>query len=436
MGARTRSSTSESPVKLDTRAKTNLSSGDVEPRRLFVLPSHTSQDARFVLLQNPRNGSRTRYYFCPRQGLFEFTKIRASALESGSILLAPKVRGTGPKATNEDSLSATVVEPDEESCYGYINRSSEMFLATLINPVFILLSVLNRSASSANKSSGQRLFQSFDDLIEEPMSDDSHLRHVLTNATFRPKLLEAMSWICDSVDGGDEKMHRLSNLKLYDFLFERAQQVAEKGLPASLEDRFVNRALEVPMPSLKREAGPEVSATESTENVPENSISNTNNQTPAGPSSNDGSTGAGVRSLDAGLTAQLYHLQKLRVAMSFVTTSYLDPTLAATLRKVSGESKVSPDFGPLDKHLGEVARLRGEALAAFTLSDFSKKRRFEDDENAEVRAEKKRKQEEEEKRKKSQESRGVRDLKKVNVVGMKKMSDFFGKNAPIAIPKC
>ena len=45
-----------------------------------------------------------------------------------------------------------------------------------------------------------------------------------------------------------------------------------------------------------------------------------------------------------------------------------------------------------------------------------------------ARAEKKRK-EEEEKMKKAGESRGVRELKKVNTSGMKKLSAFFGKAA-------
>jgi hypothetical protein len=50
-----------------------------------------------------------------------------------------------------------------------------------------------------------------------------------------------------------------------------------------------------------------------------------------------------------------------------------------------------------------------------------------EDEDGETRAEKKRKREEEEKRKKAGESRGVKNLKKVNVNGMKKLSDFFKK---------
>ena len=50
-----------------------------------------------------------------------------------------------------------------------------------------------------------------------------------------------------------------------------------------------------------------------------------------------------------------------------------------------------------------------------------------DDEAADLRAEKKAKKEEEERKKKSSETRGIRDLKKVDVSGMKKMSHFFGK---------
>ena len=54
---------------------------------------------------------------------------------------------------------------------------------------------------------------------------------------------------------------------------------------------------------------------------------------------------------------------------------------------------------------------------------------MEDDDEDESRAEKKRKKDEEEKRKKAGESRGVKNLKKVNTAGMKKMSDFFKKKA-------
>ena len=88
------------------------------------------------------------------------------------------------------------------------------------------------------------------------------------------------------------------------------------------------------------------------------------------------------------------------------------------------------DFGPLEAHLSHLAKLRQEAVAARSLGDYSRKRSTldDDDDEAAERAEKKRKKEDEDKRKKAGESRGVKNLKKVNVAGMKKMSDFFKKS--------
>ena len=87
------------------------------------------------------------------------------------------------------------------------------------------------------------------------------------------------------------------------------------------------------------------------------------------------------------------------------------------------------DFKPLDEELATIAKMRSEALSARSMSDFSRKRGIDDDEAAEIRAEKKAKKEEEEKKKKASETRGLRDLKKVDTTGMKKMSDFFGKSS-------
>ena len=84
------------------------------------------------------------------------------------------------------------------------------------------------------------------------------------------------------------------------------------------------------------------------------------------------------------------------------------------------------DFAPLDAYLARLARLRQEAAAARSAGDYTRKRALDEEEVA-ARAEKKRRRDEEEKRKKAGESRGVRDLKKVSTVGMRKMSDFFKK---------
>jgi hypothetical protein len=71
-----------------------------------------------------------------------------------------------------------------------------------------------------------------------------------------------------------------------------------------------------------------------------------------------------------------------------------------------------------------VVKLRQDAAAVRSLTDYSRKRNIEDEDE---RAEKRRKKEEDDKRKKPTESRGVKNLKKVDVKGMKKMSDFFKK---------
>jgi hypothetical protein len=101
------------------------------------------------------------------------------------------------------------------------------------------------------------------------------------------------------------------------------------------------------------------------------------------------------------------------------------PHLSETLKKLIASQPSTVDFAPLDSHLAHLAKLRQDALAARSLGDYSRKRAL--DEDNETRAEKKQKLDEEEKRKKAGESRGVKALKKVNVTGMKKMSDFFKK---------
>lgn len=120
---------------------------------------------------------------------------------------------------------------------------------------------------------------------------------------------------------------------------------------------------------------------------------------------------------------EVLSLQKLRISFDFICSSYIPPPLSKLLKeKLPKEETI--DFAPLETYLAKLAKLRQEAAAA-RVTDYSRKRGR--DEEDEERAEKKRKKEEEEKMKKVGVSRGVRELKKVNTSGMKKMSDFFMK---------
>ena len=130
--------------------------------------------------------------------------------------------------------------------------------------------------------------------------------------------------------------------------------------------------------------------------------------------------------------SELHHLLRLRTALSYIIASYVPPAIAKCLNTLISSGKSQIECGVLDEHLAKIAQLRAEALASRSLGDFSRKRSmYEDDDAAETRAEKKRKKEEDEKKKKAGVSRGIKDLKKVDTTGMKKMSDFFGKAAAV-----
>lgn len=453
MGVQTRSSATGSPVKPKISTNVILPNAEGEPYKLFVLPSDTSNDARFVLLKNPRDGARQRYYFCPSKGIFEVTKISAGVLDPRSILFSPdedanpstggNLGGKPGTATNasENASSDTATDQKEKTFEGYINKSAEIFVGTPFDPIFILLPLLGSLMSTSRTHSGEGLFRPFDDLIDELSDDDGHLRYILNDTIFRPTLLRTMSHICDAIEAADEQMYRLSMPKLYEHILSKAKRVVDEGLPASLEDRFVTRGLEVPMLSVKREESTTslvIEENDATPECPNTDVSESQStvaSTNASVALSEASSATSVGIFEHTPSPGSIYLQRLRTAISFITASYLDPALATRLTETSRTSKASPDFGPLDEHLQQLSKLRAEALAIRSNSDFSKKRNLDDDEAAQERTEKKRKQEEEEKRNKSQESRGVRDLKKVNVSGMKKMSAFFAKKAPTAKSK-
>jgi Ydr279p protein family (RNase H2 complex component) wHTH domain/Ydr279p protein triple barrel domain len=425
MGVTTRPSASSSPVKSKISTKIILPSAEQDPYKTFILPKGISSNARFVLLKDPRDATRRRFLFCPQNGLYEITKTNSPGLDPRSILFAP-----------DDGVTSG--GKDE----GYVNKTADIFVATRFDPVFLLLPVLDRQNPQSRADSGQGLFQPLDDLLEEHVGEDQHLRHVFSNAAFRPSISKSVDQVCDSVNAGDEKMYRLNMGKVHDYIITKAQRVVDRGLPASLEERFVTRALEMPMLSVKREETSLSFASTLADATPECATLETNESQSSSASTvasfvvSETSSATSFGLEDAVPPPQNLHcLQRLRTAMSFITASYLDPKFAARLTETSSTCKTHPDFAPLDSHLKYLAKLRAEALATRSLSDFCKKRNLDDDEASEDRAEKKRKQEEEEKRKKSQESRGVRDLKKVNVSGMKKMSEFFAKKTPAVKPK-
>lgn len=444
MGARTRSSASSSPVKAQPAVKSTGSLIEKPPLRLFILPKNSAKDARFVLLEHPQAESKTRFYFCPRLGLYELKCVNTPASDPRSVLFtAPEEVATNNDVKVDRDLSGPHIQETLEIdapksgnqvdvTNGYVNKAAEFFVATPFDMIFILIPLLTPQGSKMNASSGKTLFQPIDDLLDVHLEEDKHLRYILERG--RPLLESAAATICDIVDAGNEKMFRINKDKVFKALLAKAQRAVVQGLPASLEEKFVKRALEKPVLSIKREESA-VSITTDVSN-PE-SLMDSFGTGDSQASTNVSGTSTIASEVSTAMTiigdedevipSAIINLQRLRTAWLFITSSYLAPEMAESVTSILSSKESPIDFAPLDGYLSELAGLRAEALASRSLTDFGRKRNLEDDDGNDVRAEKRRKHEEEEKRKKAGESRGVRDLKKVNVVGMKKMSDFFAK---------
>ncbi|RTE82323.1 hypothetical protein BHE90_003125 [Fusarium euwallaceae] len=391
--ARTRSTktadTPEEPTSTTT-SKISLTRSE-NPSKIFILPSKATPNARIVTLPNPRHARPARYLVCPETGIYEFTKIAA------------------PKATPRSWL----IENGEDAD---ISMGQELYMATLIDPVFLVLPALTEQT----KGSEKRLFLSSDDHFDHLPEESSHLSEILQCEKTRKLIESRMGAVCDTVEAGDETMFRINNEKLVNVILEKARRMGQ--LPASMEEKFVKKALEAPVLAQKRELKTETSQpTTETVETPADSTDSQSTTTDTQPSTATSLTTINddiVTAIQA--SAEVTGLQRLRVAFSFICSSYIAPSLATELQ-AAVEKAV--DFSLLDDYLSTLANFRAEAIASHSI-DYSRKRdRDEEEDEARV----KKRKAEEEKKKKSLESRGVRDLKKVNTKGMKKMSDFFKK---------
>ncbi|KAB8229966.1 uncharacterized protein BDW43DRAFT_173597 [Aspergillus alliaceus] len=403
----------------DSEESSKLPPTAEKPSKTFILPSAASDEARFLQLPNPQTGDLNRYYFCPKLGVYEFTVIASPSQSPRSILFTPK------------SYTPAPGEKGQEPTTGSITKLAQLLVATPIDVIFFLAPLLCSTSSQA-----KGLFQPLDDIIDSQDDISKHLRHVLYNETFKDTLQARVEAICDSVEAGDEKMFRFSEAKFLKELVAKAERMVAQGLPASMEERFIRQALATPLMSVKREDtttnGVSTNSNEGegesqdSKETPATTASSTSASTPSGQST----PATEVSPEDPGASDNVARLLRISTALSFMKDSYLSAALRTKVDELLTSVDSPIDFKPMHDHLKRVAELRAEALASRSLGDFSRKRDADDDEGAEARAEKKRRKEEEEKKKKVGESRGVRDLKKVNTIGMKKMSAFFAKAAP------
>ncbi|KAL7928534.1 ribonuclease H2, subunit B [Trichoderma chlorosporum] len=392
-----------------------------EPPQVFILPSKATPEARIVTLPNPRSSQPSRYLVCPETGIYEFTKV------------------TAPKSVPRSWLIETTLGPNEAKADAQVTMGSDLFVATAVDPLFLVLPALADAKASKGSDEPKRLFLSSDDHLDKLPQESSHLSEIMRWDTTRQLIERRMGAVCDTVEAGDESMFRLSEKKLLDVILQKAKKMSESGLPPSMEDKFVKKVLEAPlMHRVVRGADgqvnssvdsgtstpqPDSAASQSTASTAATDASSASQASTAATSvAGEQAEESIVSALEA--SPEIVKQQRLKTAFGFICASYVTPILAENLQRKLAETGGPVDFSLLNDYVTSLEKLRSETLAV-RAQDYSRKRNLDEEED-EARMEKKRKLEEE-KKKKASESRGVRELKKVNTSGMKKLSHFFQK---------
>jgi hypothetical protein len=451
--ARTRSKPSKaapkatSPPPEEELPAKKLPPSDANPPKLFVLPKATSKDSRIVTLDNPANGTPSRYLFCPEKGFYEFTRIAAPRKMPRSWLITTEksLEVEAVPSKEEESIESAVSELDLGT--GYITKSSDLYIATPIDVLFLLLPALAPKSAKDTK----QLFLSLDDHLDTLSSSSRQLKVLLSHfPSLRTRIEKRMPAFCDTVDAGDETMYRISNEKLLKQLLTKAKRMCKNGLPASMEAKFIRPALDVPILNTKREESsisvapsstpdPDTQENATPFHIDSQASSTTTTETPSLESQSTMDSQTTSTSTSTTLTIppsepaapvlttppEVPSLLRLRTSLTYLLRSYIPSTLHTPLTTLL-QTSTTPSFTPLDTYLTALAKLRSEAMALRSISDNPRKRGYEDEEKIAEREEEKRKKEEEEKKKKS-ESRSIKQLKKVDTSGMKKMSSFFAK---------
>jgi hypothetical protein len=403
---------------------------------LLILPKQGGKNAFLANLSHPRTGQPTRYYVCPDTGFYEFVKISVPKSSLTSLFLSNQYQSKKEEArANQSDIISDEAQQDADSVQ-YISQLAKVLVATPLDPLFLLLPILIPAPQLSKEEPRTTPFLSFDHLSEQLAQLSAHFHAILSHPSLLERLRERIEKISDAVQAGDERMYRVNNDKLMEELFGKAKRMTMHGLPPSMEEHFVRKALEIPVMStnvcpspahdvcnIERSSSKSPAAT-STESQSSNRSLSTENSFASECTATSISEEPDQIQVHPEVVTQL----RLRTAIQYMVSAYCRPDIASSLTALITATASPLDLRLCEKHLARIAALRGAAQASRSLADFSLKRcKYEDDEAAESRAGKKRKKEEEQKAKTATLSRGLRDLKKVNTAGMKKMSDFFGK---------
>lgn len=410
---------------------------DQSPPQLLLLPKDLSKDARIISLKHPRGCNDTYYLVCPIKGVYELRTITESESTRRSLFLYPNHKGE-TRGNETDELKT---HPNHN---GYIMRNASLFVATLIDPLFLILPSLVPPINTKSSAHQKSLYLSFDDYLDRLITDSPRFVYLTNMIPIRRKLFQRMIAVCDSVDVDDEKMYRLNEGELAKELIRKALRMTEGGLPPSIEEKFIKKALEVPATKETFENNCKSDSPLVEEKKKGENLSVKGDQLkkidplPSMIRSVDDEPTTNMTLINSELLSDDHLAQKLiykdevsdllrlKTCLLFIISNYITPHMGEFLKNLLFVQNSVISFISLENHLTKVAKLRQDAVNARFNDDYSRKRVRPGDDDSETRAEKRKK---EDKLKKSVScSRGVNALKKANISGMKKMSEFFKKS--------
>lgn len=402
--------------------------------RVFLLPKATlSSDFTVISLPHPRTAVPTRFLLHPDTGLHEITKVPPTTAAPRSWLLT----GVPSDAEGEKAITPKTADWLGD---GQTIQDSSLYVSTPVDPLFVLLPrLLPAVAADAPKAH----FLPLDDVLDtftaadddaEDSADRSHWQAVLRQGSMARRQVEMrIRAVCDTLDLGDEMAYRPSQEVVLALLVRKCEEMAEGGLPKSMEDAFVVKPLVRPISEAQPQEEEEGSEKDGEDVVMEEATRTT--LVAVGKQNGEKTeetvdektappTPPETRNSPPPASKIIIHLLRLRVASQFLSASYLSVHLSALLTTALASGH---DFTPLDTYLSELKRLRSEA-ASLRSGDFSMKRSYDEDGgDAGAKRQKKEEEEEAEKKRKKNISKGVRDLGKANTRGMAKLTSFFKK---------
>lgn len=304
MAPRTTRSKQVKGSKTDASTETSISAPHTkklvavenEQHRLFLLPEKASVDARIVTLPNPASSSLARYLCCPETGVYEFKRVSSAKTIPQSCLLA-RNQDSNEAVTKDDSIQC-----DEDIGKGYMLEDASLYIGTPLDPVFFVLPLF--------QTADKLMFRTADDHIDALSESSTNLARMLQQSAFRSLLLNRLAVVSHVQDLGDERVYKPELDKLANILLEKARKMTGSGVwPASLEESFVRKQLEVPVASTPQ-ANTQLLTPEVSQDRDETLVVMDAAQEPSA---------APVSSASAKIT----ELMRLRTAVNFLLSSYV-----------------------------------------------------------------------------------------------------------------